>query len=151
MKLHHLYFALLFLGFQDSHAQQFELKFLLVDESTESPISDAHVFISNSSIGSSSNAAGQCKITLSREEKHSLILSHVSYESLIIEAEDYQHFDDRVIIKMKNNGIDLNEIMVTAKRGAKWNRNFKKFKQTLLGVDIAAAQCKILNPEVLRF
>lgn len=142
---------MMFIGFQVSQAQEFDLEFILVDKSTKKPISDAHLFISNSSIGTTSDSQGNCKLHIPSSKNHSLVISHVSYETLILEAENFPSLINGIVINMTSNGIDLNEVMITAKRGSKWKRNFKRFKQTLLGDDIAASQCTILNPEVLRF
>jgi len=146
-----LCFIIILAGSKVSNAQDLDLEFVLVDALTNQAIPDAHLFISNSSIGATSDSQGKCKLNIPSSENHSLIISHVSYETLVIEPENYPSLNKGSIIKMTSNGIDLNEVMVTAKRGSKWKRNFKRFKQTLLGDDIAASQCTILNPEVLRF
>ena len=54
-------------------------------------------------------------------------------------------------IEMQSKIEDLSEVVLTAKRGYKWKRNFRRFRKTLLGKGKAASNCKILNPEVLRF
>ena len=151
MRWRYLYGFILLLGFQWTFGQQMELKFQLVDELSEKPIADAHVFISDASIGNTSDAQGFCEIKVSTQETQTLIISHVSYELLVIPSERFASLTDGIPLKMKANGINLNEIALTAKRSNKWKKNFRTFKRALLGEGTPASKCKILNPEVLRF
>lgn len=151
MRWCYLCFIIIFTSIQASNAQELNLKFFLVDELTEEPISDAHLFISNSSIGTISNQDGLCEISISGQDNHTLIVSHISYETMIIDPVSYPLLLEGGAVSLKPNGIDLNEVMVTAKQSSRWKKNFKKFKLALLGNDIPASQCSILNPEVLRF
>jgi len=52
---------------------------------------------------------------------------------------------------MQSKIVNLNEVVLTGKKGYRWKRNFRRFRKTLLGKGEAASNCKILNPEVLRF
>ncbi|MEL7219789.1 MAG: DUF3179 domain-containing (seleno)protein [Bacteroidota bacterium] len=143
-----------FLGVGGLHlgfTQALELQFQLLDQSSAAPIADAHVFISDASIGTTSDSDGRCQLQVSAQETQVLIITHVSYETLIISPEDYRQLLDGVPVEMQNNGIDLSEIQLTAKRSGQWKKNFKKFSKALFGEGKAAAACEILNPEVLRF
>ncbi|MEL6924879.1 MAG: carboxypeptidase-like regulatory domain-containing protein, partial [Bacteroidota bacterium] len=151
MRWRHICFFLLLFGFQWTFGQQVELRFQLIDEATQKPIADAHVFISDASIGSTSDAQGICAIKVAPQETQTLIISHLSYELLVIKSERFATLTDGAVVTMTANGINLNEIAFTAKRSAKWKKNFRTFKRALLGEGTPATKCKILNPEVLRF
>ena len=133
------------------NAQQVELQLHLIDGATEKSISDAHIFINNSSHGTTSNSNGYSKLSVSTQETQILIIRHVLYETLFISPKHYHSLVKGARLKMQSKTVDLNEIQLTAKRGNKWKKNFRKFRKTLLGEGTAAANCKILNPEVLRF
>ncbi|NOR88073.1 MAG: DUF3179 domain-containing protein [Bacteroidales bacterium] len=133
------------------NAQQVELQFHLIDGVTEKSISDAHIFINNSSHGTTSDFNGDCELSVSGQETQVLIIRHVLYETLIISPEHYHSLVKGVILEMKSKTVGLSEIKLTAKRSNKWKRKFRRFRKTLLGEGKAAANCKILNPEVLRF
>jgi len=133
------------------NAQQVELQFHLIDEATEKPISNAHIFINNSSIGTTSDINGSCEFILSSQENQVLIITHVSYETLVINPENYNHLPKGATIEMQSKNVDLDEVLLTTKKGKKWKKNFRRFRKTLLGDDKAAANCKILNPDVLRY
>ncbi|MBT8220120.1 MAG: DUF3179 domain-containing protein [Bacteroidia bacterium] len=151
MKWLYLCFLIIMTGVQSVCGQHIELQFQLLDEETANPISDAHVFISSSSIGTISDAQGKCAMTVAAQETQSLIISHISYESLVIAPERFPSLADGASVKMKSNGFNISEIEITAKRSGKWKKNFRKFKHALLGDGIAAKNCTILNPEVVRF
>ncbi len=151
MKCLYLCFSILLINFQIGFGQQLELQFQLVDELTEEPISDAHVFINGSSVGTISNAQGMCEMNIARQETQTLLISHIAYETLVIDAKRYSQLLGGVVVKMKPNGVDITEFQITAKRSNKWKKNFRRFRRALLGEGEAASKCKILNPETLRF
>ena len=133
------------------NAQQVELQFHLIDGATEKSISDAHIFINNSSYGATSDINGYCELSVSSQETQVLIIRHVLYETLFISPEHYYSLVKGATFEMQSKTVDLSEILLTAKRGNQWKRKFRRFRKTLLGEGKAAANCKILNPEVLRF
>jgi len=133
------------------NAQQVELQFRLIDGATERSISDAHIFIDNSSLGTTSDINGFCTLNVAAQETQVLIITHVLYKTLIIGPERYHQLVNGATLKMQSNNVNLNEIVLTAKRGKQWKKKFKRFRKTLLGEGKAAANCQILNPEVLQF
>ena len=144
----------LFIGLNCLHfgrAQQQELKFHLKDGTTEMPISDVHIFIDNSSVGTTSDLKGYCELSVSVKETQVLIISHLLYEPLILEPERYKQLSKGDTLTLQSNSLDISQILLTAKRSKKWKKRYRIFRRTLLGNDKAAACCKILNPEVLRF
>ena len=136
---------------QLGNAQQVELQFHLVDGATEKSISDAHIFINNSSLGTTSDINGYCELSISAQETQVLIITHVLYETLIISPERYHDLVNGATLEMQSNSVDLSEILLTAKRGNQWKKKFREFRKTLLGEGKAAANCQIFNPKVLRF
>ncbi|KAA3639342.1 MAG: DUF3179 domain-containing protein [Bacteroidetes bacterium] len=133
------------------NAQPVKLQFHLVDSETEAPISDAHIFISDSSLGSTSDGNGHCELTVSAQETQILIITHLSYTPLFVAPEDYLKLVDGESIKLQRNSVEFNEVVLSAKRGNLWKKKYKRFKKALLGIGKEANQCEILNPEVLRF
>jgi len=151
MKWLPLYLLIIIWSTSSIQGQQLLLHIKLVDATTAIPIPDAHVFISDSSMGAISDADGSCKLIISSQETQQVIISHVSYETQILDPKLYPSMTEGAVVKMKGNGFDLSQIQVTAKRGKKWKKHFKKFKSALLGEGTPATKCKIVNPEVLRF
>ena len=136
---------------QLGNAQQVELQFRLIDGTTKKPISDANIFLNNSSVGAASNTNGNFTLIVSSQETQVLVITHLLYETLFIDAKRYHKLAKGDIIEMQHKSVDLSEVVISAKRGKKWKRNFRRFRKTLLGQGKAASSCKILNPEVLQF
>ncbi len=133
------------------YAQQIKLQFQLIDGTTKKPIPDANIFINNSRIGTASDINGYFEINVLPHITQELIITHLLYETLIINSERYHNLAKGSIIEMQSKNESLDEIVLNAKKSSKWNRNFRRFKKTLLGKNKAASKCKILNPEVLQF
>ncbi len=133
------------------NAQPVELQFHLIDGESKVPISDAHIFINDSSLGTISDINGYGELTVSGQETQELIITHLSYEPLIIAPEVYLKLVNGDTLKMWDNGVDFSEIVLSAKRGNQWKKKLKKFRKALLGEGTDARDCQILNPEVLRF
>jgi hypothetical protein len=133
------------------NAQPVELQFHLIDGESKVPISDAHIFINDSSQGTISDFNGYCELTVSGQETQELIITHISYEPLILAPEVYLKLVNGDTLLLQRNGVDFNEIVLSAKRGNLWKKKFKRFKKALLGEGKEARSCEILNPEVLRF
>lgn len=132
-------------------AQPVKLQFRLIEKGTAAPIRDAHVFISDSSLGTVSDARGYCELNVSVQETQELIVSHLSYEPVILYPKAYLQMAKGDTLQLQPNGVNFSEIVLSAKRGNQWKKKFKKFKKALLGEGTEAKNCKILNPEVLRF
>ncbi len=139
------------IAFQMIQAQSVELKFILADAETRLPISGAHVFVDNSSVGTISDDGGYTTIILSAEERQPLILSHINYETAFLSAEVYLAINTGDTILMQANGVLMDAIDIVANRSRTWKRNYRKFEGAFLGEGRPASKCKILNPEVLRF
>ncbi len=148
-----MYFCILCTLFCTSfaRAQLKTLQIRLVDEVTEQPIPDAHIFINNSSLGTTSDLNGLFVLEVSTQETQELIITHVSYETLILKPIAYLPLKNQEILKLTAKAVDLNEVLITAKKNSDWKKNLRKFKKTLLGKGKAASNCEIINPEVLQF
>ena len=132
-------------------SQTIELQFYIADQDTKRPVTDVHVFVSNSSYGTTSTENGLVKLSIPDGLKEDLILSHVSYDTKVLSNSKARKMSTDNTIFMSPNGINLDEILVTQKRSKSWKKNFKQFSKAFLGDDKIASKCEILNPEVLRF
>ena len=85
---------------QMGNAQQVELQFRLIDGTTKKPISDANIFLNNSSVGAASNANGNFTLIVSSQETQVLVITHLLYETLFIDAKRYHKLAKGDIIEM---------------------------------------------------
>lgn len=131
--------------------QQGNLNFGLFNKETKAPIEGAHVFFNNTSFGTISTDEGAINLAVPVVLKEDFILSHISYETKIINDASYRSLGEVDSIFLIPNGIKIDEIVLTQKRSKAWKKNYKRFKKAFLGQDKIASKCEILNPEVLRF
>ncbi len=132
-------------------AQTTSLDIFLFDKESKLPIPDVHGFLVNTTFGNVSDLQGNLQIDFPNKIKEDLILSHISYDTRLVEYKEYTQLKKGDTLWLNPNYFDVSEVVVIAKRSNQWKKQFKKFRKYFLGEDKAAEKCKILNPEVLRF
>lgn len=134
------------LGSSEAFAQ-FSLKGRVVDAETLEPLLFATVFISNSSIGTSTNKKGEFELSIP-EGNHELIISYIGFQpfSYAISTKVLRPFYEFRILQ---EIVELEESEVKEKRDKTWYDNLEIFKKLFLGTSANASNCKITNPEVL--
>lgn len=126
---------------------QYSLKGKVVDAETLEPLLFATVFLSNSSIGTSTNKQGEFELSIP-EGNHELVISYIGFQpfSYSISTKVLRSFYEFRILP---ETVELEESEVTEKRDKTWYDNLEVFKKYFLGSSANAANCIILNPEVL--
>ena len=134
------------LGSSEAFAQ-FSLKGRVVDAETLEPLLFATVFISNSSIGTSTNKKGEFELSIP-EGNHELVISYIGFQpfSYPISTKVLRSFYE---FRILTETIELEGSEVTEKRDKTWYENLEVFKKYFLGSSANGANCNILNPEVL--
>ncbi|WP_435356517.1 carboxypeptidase-like regulatory domain-containing protein [Emticicia sp. SJ17W-69] len=110
----------------------------------------ANVFVNNTSIGTTTNINGEFVLNIpARIQKIELVISFVGYmtlkQSITKNVTKYQN-----LTFILQNGVELNEVKVTAKHDNEWKRKWRIFSRGLLGESDFYKDCTILNPEVIR-
>jgi hypothetical protein len=126
---------------------QYSLKGRVVDAETLEPLLFATVFISNSSIGTSTNKQGEFELSIP-EGNHELVISYIGFQpfSYSISTKVLRNFYEfRILPEI----VELEESEVKEKRDKTWYDNLDVFKKYFLGSSSNASNCNILNPEVL--
>ena len=121
------------------------------DDSTGKPIEDVNVFISNSIFGASTDKNGFYKISKVPAGNHDLVASMVGYNVKTISIIINKSQKLNIPFKLHPLMYKLPPVEVVANRPKEWIRNFKKFRDKLLGKSEFTFECKIENPEVLEF
>lgn len=126
---------------------QYSLKGRVLDAETLEPLLFATVFISNSSIGTSTNKKGEFELTIP-EGNHELVISYIGFQpfSYTISTKVLRSFYEFRILP---ETIELEGSEVKEKRDQTWYENLEVFKKYFLGSSANAMNCNILNPEVL--
>ena len=121
------------------------------DKKTGEPIQFAHIFIANTSKGTTSDKNGQFRLENIPYGNFTLVCSIVGYESYIRDMNLLPDEQIKLVITLQSSVVILDEIELVAKADKKWEKAFKEFKRELLGNTPNAVECKIVNPWVVDF
>lgn len=146
-----LFVLLLFLLSIIGHAQNKVVTGRVVDETTNEPLEFVTIFITNTTLGTTTNEKGTFSISLPAG-KHEIVVSMVGYGA-IVHPLDIPDASDKalspILFKLTQTETALNSVSVKAKRDPSWYDNLELFKTNFLGRSEVATQCKLTNPENL--
>jgi len=110
----------------------------------------ANVFVNNTRIGTSTDENGFFVLTIpARIQQVELVVSSVGFNTIKRKLTNKDQQLQNLVIAFEN-GIQLKEIAITAKRDKEWKRKWKIFERGLMGESDLRSKCRILNPEVVR-
>jgi hypothetical protein len=132
-------------SFSIGHCQIF--KGTVYDRATDSVLCGAVIYISGTSVGTSSDIHGNFRLDISKYRSMPITISLLGYYSLTLP----EHGGNKtypIYLSPKVN--EINEVVIKAKKG-KWNTYLRIFKREFLGESENASDCEILNERQLRF
>ncbi|MDB4904096.1 MAG: hypothetical protein JWQ63_3377 [Mucilaginibacter sp.] len=127
----------------------YEIKGRVLKGLDKEPMSNASVFLSNTTIGNKTAGDGAFTLREVKPGKYILVTSIVGFETYSqtitvsdanITLPDIEPFPATIV---------LDEVSIHPKTTANWERNYNWFKDEFLGRSEIAKECKILNPDVL--
>ncbi len=119
----------------------------ILDAETDEPIPFASVYVNGSTIGKIADDMGKFSINLPAGN-FELVASFVGYQSLVY-AIASENPPSKLTFKLVPLAMDLDEIVVDAKRDKVWYENLNIFKTYFLGETSFSKDCKILNEDKL--
>lgn len=120
----------------------------VMDSSNYSPLGHASVYLSNTSIGTTTSQDGSFFLTNIPPGSYKLIISYIGFKTQIFTI-DEQSNERFFTIQMKRDVTQLERLVVNAD---KFNKAYlKDFEKYFIGTDENASNCIITNPEVLFF
>jgi len=130
-----------------SCAAQFAIWGNVVNINDKKPLDNANVFITNTTFGCHTTADGAFRLNGVSNGRYELVVSMVGYTSF---RQPFIVNDSNITFKnieLIPRTIELREVKV--KPNNEWQRDYEWFKSFFLGKSENAAQCKILNPEII--
>ncbi len=128
---------------------QFTVSGRVLNQADKKPVSNASVFLSNSSVGNKTADDGAFKLNNAKPGKYDLIISFVGFETyrqtITINDKDITLAD----IEISPRPILLSEVKIKPQTDAERYQYYDWFKDEFLGTSALAGECKILNPEIL--
>ena len=122
----------------------------ITDADTQKPLSDAHVFLSGTKIGTSTNDTGQFKLQKIPAGGYQLVISSIGYKRTKVEVIISPGEDKTIDFKLKPVVYEMPEVYV-GNLDEQWEDDLEDFIDLFIGMSEFADSVQILNPEVLRF
>lgn len=151
-KIYHLFFFILFLS-GTLAAQTHEISGTVVNSQTGESIPGTHVFIDNTTIGSTTDSSGTYHISNVSADHYRLVASFIGFQTFQKDLDLPHDTDTNTIldIRLEPETIIMDAIEVQDRIPREWRRNLESFKYLFLGETSNAMETEITNPEVLDF
>lgn len=108
------------------------------------------VYVNNTMLGTTTEEKGQFSIPV-KEGQYELIVSYLGYKKINY-ALNTSTYTKPLVFALEENADVLDEIVIKKiVYDEKWKNNLATFKRQFIGTTALAADCEILNPEVLGF
>lgn len=132
-----------------SLAQQ-ALRGKVIASDSKQPIHLANVFLSNTSIGTVTNAEGVFILDRFPQGRFDVVISCIGYETYVTTIQ-YAQLPAFIEVVLKPKVNILQEVVVEPYEKNGWERYGKFFIENFIGTSALAADCKLKNPETIRF
>jgi hypothetical protein len=121
----------------------------VVDELTNKPVSGASIYFNNTSIGTSSNNAGEFSISQPGIANADLVISSVGFQSLLYKIDGTEFTGRPYIFQLKTKESTMENVLVLTDltRG----KYLQIFTENFLGITEEAAASRILNKDAIVF
>lgn len=121
------------------------------DAESGEPLASVNVYLSFTTIGTSTDSAGAFSITNVPAGEFDLIASRVGYERRVVPLKIVTHDSLHYEIALNPQMLKAPEVEVMAESPREWKENLGRFIKAFIGETEHSSQCTIRNPEVLSF
>lgn len=126
------------------------LKGRVLAADTRQPIHLANIFLSNTSIGTVSNAEGFFTLDHFPQGRYDVVVSCIGYESYVTTIQ-YAQLPLTIEVQLKPRINILQEVIVEPYEKNGWDKYGQFFLDNFIGTSALAKECKLKNPETIRF
>ncbi|PKL84008.1 MAG: hypothetical protein CVV24_02105 [Ignavibacteriae bacterium HGW-Ignavibacteriae-3] len=143
---------LVFLFCKESFSQNlYTLEGKVIDSQTKEPLAYVSVFLSQTTIGATTDDEGYYKIGKIPEGTFALVASMVGYESKVVSV-DLAGNQNRVVnFNLERSDYQFRPIEVRDKIPKEWFDQLEIFKKAILGANAYAKKCEFKNPYIIDF
>lgn len=122
----------------------------IIDFNTKQGLPAASVFLSNTSVGTNTNSAGEFKLELAGPGRFNLIVALIGYETYATEVSLQENITG-LKIELKHQVAELEEVVVGNYDKNGWEKWGIFFMEMLIGNTPNALNCKLLNKDAVKF
>jgi hypothetical protein len=126
------------------------LKGKVISEETQKPLASVSVYLNNTSLGTVTNEQGNFIITKIPSGKFRLVASCVGFETYV-NLVDPRTLPKDFTISLKPKAEELQGFSVTPPEPDGWKKWGKLFTDIFIGNTPKSNDCKLTNPEVIKF
>ena len=128
-----------------------EVRGVVVDAESGEPLPGAHVFISETMVGTTADSTGRFRLTGIRPGSKRLVVSMLGFEAQRIDL--FLRPDTTVsqTVSLTPIVLEAPEVVIEGERDEDWYDDLRTFKRLFIGSSELAAECALVNPTVLRF
>jgi hypothetical protein len=127
------------------------IKGKVISEETKNPLPSVSVYFNNTSIGTITNEQGNFTLNNIPSGKFMLVATCVGYETYT-EIIDLRELPKQIIISLKTKSDELEGFSVLPPEPDGWKKWGKLFTDIFIGtVPMRSNDCKLVNPEVIKF
>ncbi len=144
-------FLILITGMVNSQNLRLSVEGKVTDGSTGETIPLANVFLSQTTLGSSTDENGYFKIQNVPVSLFSLVVSVIGYETKIVSVDFRDGKNKYIDIKLQPTVYLLDEVSVRDKADENWESQYQRFKKIFFGNNEFAKHCEIKNPYFINF
>ena len=122
----------------------------ILDAQTQEPLPFAHVFVSNTTLGTTSDVDGNFRLENVPIGTHDLIFSYIGYQTFQSKVTVAEEQTVTITVRLTQSLQELSEVEVKGIRDKEWLKQMKRFEKLFLGEKFVST-CKIVNPWVIDF
>jgi hypothetical protein len=133
-------------------SQTFTVLGRVIDSASRAPLTGASAFCPNTTYGTISNAEGLFFLRLP-DGGYDLVVSYTGYEKKLYRVSNNLQLADTLVVELVKVDKVMEEVAVVGSNEVQdgWTKYGQFFTDHFIGTTPNAAQCKLLNPEALRF
>lgn len=124
------------------------IKGVVLDDKTNQPLPFASVYINYTTIGVNTDDKGAFTLTVDAGIRD-LVASYIGHQPYHTKVNVRDGEETNLTIRLAV--VPMKEFVITAKRDAKWQKQFDRFKKFFVGATANSKQTRILNPGVVSF
>ncbi|HWZ36544.1 MAG TPA: carboxypeptidase-like regulatory domain-containing protein [Mucilaginibacter sp.] len=148
MKLFKILLLLLLPAF--AWAQSVNVSGIITSADTKAPVPGASVFLSNSSFGTSTGKDGTFTLNGLKPGQYNFVVSSIGYQDEL-KVINVGEEPVRLNVELRPKVTQLKEVTIGLISKSDRKRALQQFKEDFIGTNANAADCKIVNPNVLNF
>ena len=123
----------------------------VVDAETAEPLAGAHVFLSGTTHGTTTDADGRYRLDRLPPGSHEIAASMLGFEVQTHHWPPAANGPSTLDFRLHPTVLVLGEVVVSSSRPETWAAHFERFRPLFLGTTDNAEHCTMINPEVLDF